>query len=169
MQKSGFSKFRVNIAFWASFERQHFGLIQVSKTQWPLQIFALLSVPFGKILNARGLLWWPMQLFLNLFWLHTVHLCRYEYKYIRHTLFFAWGLHCGCILKMTGSLLAEELSCCVFGLKSVEELCHAPNRTRTHVSHISGSNGPVSECPPFIVGSFNIMQNNFRSPLTTIQ
>ncbi len=34
------------------------------------------------------------------------------YKYIRHTLFFAWGLHCGCIFKMTGSLLAQELSCC---------------------------------------------------------
>jgi hypothetical protein len=40
-----------------------------------------------------------------------IHWCRYGYEYIRHTLFFAWGLHCGCILKMTGSLLAE-LSCC---------------------------------------------------------
>jgi hypothetical protein len=33
MPKSGPGKFRVNIELWASFERQHFGLIQVSKTQ----------------------------------------------------------------------------------------------------------------------------------------
>jgi hypothetical protein len=26
----------------------------------------------------------------------------------------------------------------VFGLKSVEELCHSPNGTRTYASHISG-------------------------------
>jgi hypothetical protein len=26
--------------------------------------------------------------------------------------YFAWGLCCGCIVKMTGSLLAEELSSC---------------------------------------------------------
>jgi hypothetical protein len=34
------------------------------------------------------------------------------YEYIRYTLFFAWDLHCGCIFKVTRSLLAEELSCC---------------------------------------------------------
>jgi hypothetical protein len=37
------------------------------------------------------------------------------YEYIRHTLFFlAWGLHCGCIFELPGSLLAEELSCDCF-------------------------------------------------------
>ncbi len=42
--------------------------------------------------------------------------------------YFAWGLHCGCILNTTaGSLLADELSCCdCLGLKLVENLCHAP-------------------------------------------
>ncbi len=55
-----------------------------------------------------------------LFCFHTVHWCRYWYEYIRHTLFSAWDLHCRCILKMTGSLLAEELSGCdCFGLKSL--------------------------------------------------
>jgi hypothetical protein len=37
------------------------------------------------------------------------------------------------VLKMTGSMLADELSCCVLGL-SVEELCLSRNGTRIHVS-----------------------------------
>jgi hypothetical protein len=89
-------------------------------------------------------IWWPMPLLFDFI---LVSYNTLVYEYIRHTLFFAWGLHCGCIFKMTGSLLAEELSCYdLLGLKSVEELCLAPNGTRTHVSHISGSD-PVSECP----------------------
>ncbi len=48
-------------------------------------------------------------------------------------------LHCGCILKIRGSLLEEELSCCDWlGLQSVEELCHPPIElepiTRTSVA-----------------------------------
>ncbi len=33
----------------------------------------------------------------------------------------------------------------VLRLQSVEEMCPSPTGTRTHVSHISGSNGPVSD------------------------
>jgi hypothetical protein len=33
-------------------------------------------------------------------------------------------------------------------LKSVQILTISPPGTRTHAIHISGSNGPVSECPP---------------------
>jgi hypothetical protein len=48
-------------------------------------------------------------------------------------------LHCGCILKIRGSLLEEELSCCDWlGLQSVEELCQPPIElepiTRTSVA-----------------------------------
>jgi hypothetical protein len=49
-------------------------------------------------------------LFLFIFWFNTVHWCRYEY--IGHTLILLGVLHCGCTLKMTGSLLLEDLSCC---------------------------------------------------------
>ncbi len=55
----------------------------------------------------------------------------------RTYIFFPWGLRCGCTLNII-TLLAEELSCCdCVRLKSVEELCYAPNRIRTHVSHIT--------------------------------
>jgi hypothetical protein len=36
----------------------------------------------------------------------------------------------------------------VLRLKAVEEMYLSLIGTQTHVSHISGSNGPVSECPP---------------------
>ncbi len=65
-------------------------------------------------------IWWPLPLFLIYF--DFLHWRSHEIH------FFACGLHCGCILKMSGSLLREELSCCVivFGLKSVWKLCHTP-------------------------------------------
>jgi hypothetical protein len=64
-----------------------------------------------------------------------------RYEYIGHyIIIFAWGLRCGCTLKMTGSLLTVELSSCdCLGLKSEDKLSYAPNRTRTHVSRISCS------------------------------
>jgi hypothetical protein len=90
---------------------------------------------------------WPMPLFLINF--GFLHWCRYDY--IGHMyIILAWGTHCGCILKIPGSLLGEELSfydC--FGLKSVEELGYPPMGLEPmHVLHIIGSIGPVSECPP---------------------
>jgi hypothetical protein len=46
-----------------------------------------------------------------------------------HTLFLL-GVALWSTLKMTGSLLTVELSCCdCLGLKSVDELCVCPNRT----------------------------------------
>ncbi len=55
---------------------------------------------------------------------HTVHtLVKVRVRDIHQ--FFAWGFHCGCILKMTGSLLAEELSCCDFFRVKVSRGCHA--------------------------------------------
>jgi hypothetical protein len=63
--------------------------------------------------------------------------------------YFAWGLPFGSILKLTGSLLAVELSCCDYiEVKVGRGIVPFPNGTRTHVSLISGSNGPVSEPPP---------------------
>ncbi len=58
-------------------------------------------------------------LLFDLFWFITL----VRIQILRTYIIFAWGLCYRCILKMTGSLLAEELSrggC--FGLKSEEEL-----------------------------------------------
>jgi hypothetical protein len=85
-----------------------------------------------------------------------------RYEYVGHTLFLLgpWGLRCGCTLKITGSLLAKELSCCdCLGLKAVEESCYAPNRTRTHVSHIRGSNGHLN-VSQFKLGTVSIIIQN---------
>jgi hypothetical protein len=55
-------------------------------------------------------------LFDFIIWFHTVHWCRERVH--RTYIIFAWGLRCGCTLKMTGSLIPEDLSCCdCLGLK----------------------------------------------------
>jgi hypothetical protein len=85
------------------------------------------------------------------FWLFIlVSYSTLVYEYIRHTFFFCLGFALWMYLQDDRKLVfrGAELLWLLLGLKSVEELCLAPNGTRTHASHISGSNGPVSECPP---------------------
>jgi hypothetical protein len=59
---------------------------------------------------------------LFLIYLCFIHGCRYEL--IEHAL-VCLGFALWMVLKMTGSLFVEEMSCCdCCWVKSVEELCH---------------------------------------------
>jgi hypothetical protein len=48
-----------------------------------------------------------------------------------------------------------ELFVIVLRIKSVEEMCLSPTRSRTYVSHISGSNGPVMNVGQRKLGTIN--------------
>ncbi len=75
-----------------------------------------------------------------LFWFQKLVQSTETITYSR-TYIFCLGLCCGCIVKMTGSLLAEELSSCdCFWVNVSRGIVPFPERrTRTHVSHISRS------------------------------
>ncbi len=80
-------------------------------------------------------IWWP----LPLFYIYFCFLLGCRYKYKEQSL-GCLGFALWMVLKKTGILSVEKMSCCDFsGLKSVEQLCHPSN----HASHLSGSIGPV--------------------------
>ena len=84
-----------------------------------------------------------MPLFLILFVFGFIQWCSYEY--IGHTL-FCLGFVLWTFLEVDWKLVLQWswVVVIVLRLKSVEEMCRSPTETRTHVSHISGSNGPVN-------------------------
>ncbi len=95
-------------------------------------------------------IWWPMSLFLIYFCF--IHACRYEYK--EHTL-----VCFGCIvdgLEYDWNLVCKGDELWLLWVKVSRGNVAFPNGTRTHASHHSGSNGPVSECRPPLVGTFII-------------
>ena len=91
-------------------------------------------------------IWWLMPLFLFYLFLVSYSVVATSTLDIHY---FAWGLLCGVSWGLLKACLQWSWAVVIeLRLKSVEDMCLCPTGTRTHVSHIRGSNSPVSECPP---------------------